>query len=372
MALSPNYGWSEPDNSSLVKNGAADIRTLGNAIDTSVWNVGFGQAGKNKIINGDFSVNQRNFSSSTTSAEYNFDRWRTIYTGGTSTTSAQVFTAGTAPVAGYEGKNYYRVVVTGQSAVTDFCRIQQVVEGVRPFAGQTTTYSFWAKASTGTPKVAIQGVQYFGSTGSPSASVTTSYGTVTLSTSWARYSVTCAIPSISGKTLGTSNDDQTSIRLLLSAGTSVTDNQSIGVQNYTFETWGHQWEYGSTATPFQTASGGSPQAELAMCQRYYWRAGGDSLYQSFGSGATNFSGTTSVYNVNNPVAMRVAPTSVDFSTLANSDYSAFAAISALTISYGGKVSSMVSGTTAGTTSFRPSLIVTNNSTSGYIGFSAEL
>ena len=66
MALSPNYGWSEPDNSSLVKNGAADIRTLGDAIDTSVWNVGFGQAGKNKIINGDFGINQRSFTSTTT------------------------------------------------------------------------------------------------------------------------------------------------------------------------------------------------------------------------------------------------------------------------------------------------------------------
>ena len=36
MALSPNFGWSEPDNSSLVKNGAADIRTLGDAIDASM------------------------------------------------------------------------------------------------------------------------------------------------------------------------------------------------------------------------------------------------------------------------------------------------------------------------------------------------
>jgi hypothetical protein len=305
MALSPNYGWAEPDNSSLVKNGAQDIRALGDAIDTSVWNVGYGQAGKNKIINGDFSVNQRNFSSSTTSAEYNFDRWRTIYTGGTSTTSAQVFTPGAAPVAGYEGKNYYRVAITGQSTTTDFVRMQEQVEGVRTFAGQTTTYSFWAKASAGTPKVAVISVQTFGGGGSPSAAVTTEHGTVTLSTSWARYSVTCAIPSISGKTFGTATDDAVSIRLLMSAGTGVTGNQSIGVQNYTFETWGHQWEYGSKATPFQTASGGSPQAELAMCQRYYSVGQSIGIVQTLPDGGANF---RSYNQVALPTTMRTAPT----------------------------------------------------------------
>lgn len=36
MATSPNYGWSEPDDTSYVKNGALAMRTLGNAIDTTV------------------------------------------------------------------------------------------------------------------------------------------------------------------------------------------------------------------------------------------------------------------------------------------------------------------------------------------------
>jgi hypothetical protein len=35
MASTPNYGWSTPDNTGLVKNGALDMRTLGNAIDTT-------------------------------------------------------------------------------------------------------------------------------------------------------------------------------------------------------------------------------------------------------------------------------------------------------------------------------------------------
>jgi hypothetical protein len=36
MATSPNYGWLEPDNTDLLKNGALAIRTLGNAIDTTM------------------------------------------------------------------------------------------------------------------------------------------------------------------------------------------------------------------------------------------------------------------------------------------------------------------------------------------------
>jgi len=37
MATSPNYGWSEPDNSSFVKDGALAMRTLGNEIDATVY-----------------------------------------------------------------------------------------------------------------------------------------------------------------------------------------------------------------------------------------------------------------------------------------------------------------------------------------------
>lgn len=37
MATSPNYGWTEPDDTSLVKDGASAMRTLGNAIDATVY-----------------------------------------------------------------------------------------------------------------------------------------------------------------------------------------------------------------------------------------------------------------------------------------------------------------------------------------------
>jgi len=221
MALSPQYSWPEPDNSSLVKNGAQDIRALGDAIDTSVWNVGYGQAGKNKIINGDFKINQRNFTSNTTALAFNFDRWFQNNTGGTVTCTPQTFTPGAAPVAGYEGSTFLRCDVTGQSAAGDRAEVRQKIESVRTFAGQTVTVSFWAKSDSGTPSLTVELLQNFGSGGSPSAEVQ-AIGIVkqAITTSWARYTATISVPSISGKTLGTTHDGSLLINVWLSAGSN--------------------------------------------------------------------------------------------------------------------------------------------------------
>jgi hypothetical protein len=305
MALSPNYGWAEPDNSSLVKNGAQDIRALGDAIDTSVWNVGYGQAGKNKFINGDLFVNQRAFTSTTSNAVFTFDRWVTSASDGTSTFSAQTFTPGAAPVAGYEFVNYIRVVTTGQTLTSASTIYRQVIEDVRTFAAQTITVSFWAKAATGTPKIAVGGTQSFGSGGSTAVRLTA--GQVTLSTSWARYSTTIAVPSVSGKTIGSGNGLQ--MEFWLSAGSDFNSRTgSLGIQSNTFEMAGFQIEYGSNATPFQTASGGSPQAELAMCQRYYY-AHAVGAGEQVGSCWYNSTTEADAY-VKFPVTMRTAPTLV--------------------------------------------------------------
>jgi hypothetical protein len=311
MALSPNYGWAEPDNSSLVKNGAQDIRALGDAIDTSVWNVGYGQAGKNKIINGNFGVNQRNFTSATTTGNVGFDMWPLNATDGTTTYSTQAFTAGAAPVAGYEGTNYARLVTSGQTLTSANSNISSRIEDVRTFAGQTVTLSFWAQAGSGTPKIALELAQSFGSTGSPSALVTTYAGQVTLSTSWARYSVTVAVPSISGKTI--TNNSYLAPRFFVSAGSDLNSRTgSLGIQTNTFNIWGCQLEYGSKMTPFQLAGGGSPQAELAMCQRYYWRVTpGSNAYGRLLGGGGVTSTTRADFGVRLPVTMRIGPTAID-------------------------------------------------------------
>jgi hypothetical protein len=224
-------------------------------------------AGKNKLINSDCRFNQRVFTSTTISGTYGFDRFKLEYTGGTATYSAQTFTAGTAPVAGYEAANFMRIVTVSQSAVGDFAGISQPIEDVRTFAGQTVAFSVWAKASTGTPKIGFNVEQAFGTGGS--ATVPTSAATQTITTSWARYTFTINVPSIAGKTIGT-GAPQLNTRIFTSAGTSISGAgyPAVGIQNVTIDLWGWQLENGSTTTAFQTASG-SIAGELNLCQRYY-------------------------------------------------------------------------------------------------------
>ena len=369
MALSPNYGWAEPDNSSLVKNGAADIRTLGDSIDTSVWNVGFGQAGKNKFINGNFAINQRNFTSQVNgTGTFGFDRWKMNGIDGTTTFSAQTFTPGTAPVAGYESTNYLRIVTTSQTATNAETDIFQQIEDVRTFAGQTATISFWAKANTGTPKMAVELRQSFGSGGS--SVVSTTVGFVTISTSWARYSLTVNVPSVSGKTIGAGS--AINVVLFVSAGTDLnTRASSIGIQSNTFETWGLQVEYGSKATPFQTASGGSPQAELAMCQRYYYQSASTVAYTPYGVGLW-ISGTTFQALVKLPVSMRIIPTLATSNALA-ANGSALSALTSVTVvaAQSSVDNAYVSATGTGTANY-PAFLINNNTSGGYLGLTAEL
>jgi hypothetical protein len=331
MATTSAFGWETPDDTDLVKDGAAAIRTLGNSIDTSmadlkggstfqilaknsntdmdfVWvddqqgditavtagtgitgggttgavtvsfdqaNFGGGQfaAGKNKIINGDFGIWQRGTSfSSMGFGAYTADRFQNAQANTLAVTaSQQSFTAGAAPVAGYESAFFHRTVVPANSGSGDYAQLSQKIEDVRDYAGQQVTLSFWAKAASGTPKIAIELTQNFGTGGSPSSAVDTYITQVTTSTSWARYTATFTVPSISGKTVGTTaNTSFLQVQLWYSAGSSLNARTgSLGNQANTFDIWGVQLEAGSVATPFQTASGGSPQAELAMCQRYY-------------------------------------------------------------------------------------------------------
>ena len=329
-------------------------------------------AGKNKIINGDFFVNQRNFSSTTTNGTFGFDRWGFNCGGGTVTYSSQTFTPGTAPVAGYEGKTFARVLTSGQSGASDLALLYQPIESVRTFANQSIIISFWAKAASGTPKIAVETIQNFGTGGSPSAEVTAYQGQVTLSTSWVRYTITTTIASISGKTIGTNNDDKLVVLLWTSAGSTFNSRTgSLGLQNNTIDIWGVQIEAGSVATAFQTATG-TLQGELAACQRYYYRFGGSGAYQSFGLGYAK--ATTLVqFPVPNPVTMRANPTSLDFSTLICFDGAGFTgAVSALVFDGAFNNISRLQATVTGATTNRPYELLSNNSTSGYVGISAEL
>jgi hypothetical protein len=256
-------------------------------------------AGKNKIINGDFSINQRSFSSTTSSGVYMFDRWKNSIGGdGTATFSTQAFTAGTAPVTGYESTNFIRVVTASQTNSSVNTLIVQSIEDVRTLAGQTATISFWARSGSGTPSIAVELQQGFGSGGSSDAFTTA--GKLAITTSWARYSVTVAVPNLSGKTIGSSSS--LGLNLWLSAGSNFNSRTStLGVQNNTFDIWGVQVESGSVATPFTTASN-TVQGELALCQRYFQVVNANALFNARSGNTTLTDGVTYL-----PVTMRTPP-----------------------------------------------------------------
>ena len=294
---------------------ASTYLTQANAATTYVPQTSYSVAGKNKMINGDFNINQRNFSS-TTSPGYMFDRWTSYLSGGTTTFSAQTFTPGVAPVSGYEGKNYIRSIITGQSASTSASILYHPIEDVRTFAGQTITVSFWAKAASGTPKVTLEIEQVFGSGGSPSANTINYGGQVTIGTSWSRYSITVTVPSVLGKTIGTTTPGSLYLGFWMSGGSDFNARtNSIGIQSNTFEFWGFQAELGSVATNFSLATG-TPATELAACQRYFYKT--YNLETAPGTASTT-TGAIAVAQVSSgananwiscrfPVTMRTTPT----------------------------------------------------------------
>jgi hypothetical protein len=252
-------------------------------------------AGKNKIINGDFGVWQRGTSLSITATfQYLADRWQSVIGFGTptATMSQQTFTPGTAPVAGYEGTYFLRQQVTVAPGGGNPVSIGQRIEDVRTFAGQTVTLSFWAKADSARTW-SSRLLQNFGSGGS--ADVTTSGSSLSVTTSWQRFTQTFTVPSISGKTIGTSSY----LYLLIDAPVNTVQIMDL---------WGVQLEAGSVATAFQTATG-TIQGELAACQRYL------PVFDGVNATGNPFMGyaygtNTALYVVPFQVTPRVIPTGI--------------------------------------------------------------
>ena len=217
---------------------------------------------RNAIINGNFDHWQRG-TSQTTAGHDSTDRWR-LNVASTINFSRQAFTFGQTSVPG--NPDYFaRYQVTAAPVSTNNNNLQQRIEGVSTFAGEQVSVSFWAKADAA-KSIWVGHFQYFGTGGSPSAVSNTSGQVFTLSTSWARYSLTTTLPSVSGKTLGSNGDDYLSVHFIISNASAGEAWSAIPAQTITFDIAQVQLEPGPVATPFERRPIGT---ELSLCQRYF-------------------------------------------------------------------------------------------------------
>jgi hypothetical protein len=205
---------------------------------------------KNRIINGNFDIWQRGTSFSNPNDTYTADRFLVVPGGGTTGDSVtqQTFTPGQTDVPG-EPTYFLRFAVGATSANRV---MHHRVEDVRTFAGQTCTLSFYAKASVAHSS-SVEFQQNFGSGGS--TAVTQSPIAYTMSTSWQKFTFTITLPSIAGKTIGTSSYLYIAfIRSLPASSVSIDIAQM-------------QFEKGPQATAFDARPFGM---ELILCYRYYY------------------------------------------------------------------------------------------------------
>lgn len=165
----------------------------------------------NPIINGAFDrwSNGTSFAIGThlqTLADgWNFDFNGTVGTG--------VISRSMVPIASYGANFQPRYCLNFNQSVAGsgntYYDVSTQIEGVRTLAGQKVTISFWAISNSGTPPAitAVKTEQYCGSGGSPSPSQFNTSDPIQLTSSWAPYSVTFPLASISTLTLGTNADD---------------------------------------------------------------------------------------------------------------------------------------------------------------------
>lgn len=348
--------------------------------NTSAYGGGF--AMRNRIINGDMRIDQRNAGASVTPANgaYTLDRWFVIASQASKFSIQQNAGSVTPPV----GYNYY-LGATSLSAysvgATETFAVSQIIEGynVSDLAwgtsdAKTVTLSFWVRSSlTGTFGGSIR-----------NSDVDRSYPfsyTISSANTWEQKSVTI-VGDTSGTWLKTNGNG---LQLIFSLGSGSTRSGTagswaginytnatgatsvVGTNGATFYITGVQLEKGSTATSFDYRPYGQ---ELALCQRYYWKST-PSTYNAIGAGHV-YSTTTAEIFIKHPVNMRASPTYSYSGTLYIAQGSSSPAATAIAASYGGLDFGRADITSSGLTMGRGVMVITNNSSSDFFQATAEL
>jgi hypothetical protein len=236
-----------------------------------------------------------------------------------------------------------------------------------PYAGKTVTYSFYARAGANFSGSII--AYLFTGTGTDqnrllnayTGGVTAINQTFTPTTTWQRFTYTVALQS--------SVTEFASYFLWSPSGTA-------GAADYV-EITGVQMDLGtytaSTAPAFRR-TGSTIQGELAACQRYYQRwsaSANNALLPLYGSAVTT---TQMNMSLGNMVTMRIAPSSIEFSSIQWSADNLAGSIIPTTLTLSGintESAIFVNSAVTGATQFRPYRLFAGAS-AGFVGISAEL
>ena len=239
------------------------------------------QGFRNRLINSDMRIDQRNNGASVTptDGQYTLDRWK-LDVSQTSKLTVQQNAGAVTPPSSFS--NYLGVTSSSAYSVLtgDYFALRQIIEGFNSAdlawgtaSAQTVTLSFWVRSSL----TGAFGGSLRNNAGNRSYPFTYSIGAAN---TWEQKTVT-----IAGDTTGTwLTTNGTGINVWFGLGVGATFSGTAGAWNAnnnfsatgavsvvgtsgaTFYLTGVQLEAGPVATPFERRPYGS---ELALCERYY-------------------------------------------------------------------------------------------------------
>lgn len=302
---------------------------------------------RNRIINGDFQIDQRNAGASLTltagaAVAYAMDRWYASCTGANVTIAQGSGPATFQLAALFTGAASNTGVLLGQ-------RIES--KNIVDLYGADVVVSFKVKSSALTSLTWT--VYYATSTDNFSAKTQIATGTVTVTSSWASQSFTF--------NAGTNGPQGIAIEF---TGGALIGSQTLSIADV-------QLEAGTVATTFERRK---RNEQLAACMRYYQSYGGDDAAESFCWGSS-ISTTQTVYSMRLVQHMRAAPSG---SVSAASNFSSYrtadgvtTALTALAFQNPSKTSIRMLGNVSSAASHYAQELRAN-STSARLQLSAEL
>ena len=184
--------------------GQLNLAQIGGATILPTANGGTGStafAGDNAVLNGNFVDWSRGAGPFTASGTFCADRWIPSLAGDMISISRGVFTTSDPDPLGSQETYFIQAAVTAVVAASNYAVLENRINDVRTYAGETVTLSFLAKAASGNPVIGLECIQYFGTGGSANVNGICAQPQQ-LTTSWTQYSKTFVIPSINGKTIG--------------------------------------------------------------------------------------------------------------------------------------------------------------------------